>query len=196
MRIKGFHIRREGWERLWRLREHTTVSVQGVAELMNRLVIKSNRTEDQPWLSTWMAVAGKGCGCGAMVGQKDAWMGKCGCEKSLQLLRLFLWGSGNRLAKGEAWFTGREFLLQQTLLCIIVTAGLKHEIQKNSYSNAWSSRSSDCSISDSLILLTNFKFLDKMECRTQCIGCLDLVCSRDVGKLSSGWDLLLQMHDR
>lgn len=34
-----------------------------------------------------------------------------------------------------------------------------------------------------------------MECRTQCIGCLDLVYSSDVGKLTSGWDLFLQMHE-
>lgn len=57
----------------------TTVSVQGEAaeaELMNRLLVKSHRIEDQPWLSTWMAVAGKGCAWEGMVGQNDAWMGK------------------------------------------------------------------------------------------------------------------------
>lgn len=75
-------------------------------------------------------------------------------------------------------------------LPVMVTARLKHEIQMHSYSNASSSTSSDCSISDSLILLSPWQngmqnpmhWVPRFGMQWWC------------GKVKM-WDRLLQMHE-
>lgn len=53
-------------------------------------------------LAQQLVMAGRGCVCESMVGQKDEWMGKSLCTESLWLVSTFLRGPGEKLAKGNA----------------------------------------------------------------------------------------------